>query len=85
MPDAFGVCGKKEENLFWGYSQLPAQIARTKVRLLYIFLEPSVSPHNYLFRHDACLPSRHIAYFDFNFSLKKMSNDCVSHLAYCFI
>ena len=40
MPDAFGVCGtmckvKKEENLFWGDSQLPSQNARTKVRLLY--------------------------------------------------
>ena len=40
MPDAFGVRGtmckvKKEENLFWGYSQLPLQNARTKVRLLY--------------------------------------------------
>ena len=39
MPDAFGVCGtmckvKKEENLFWGDSQLPSQIARTRVRLL---------------------------------------------------
>ena len=43
MPDALGVCGtmckiKKEENLFWGESQLPLQIARTRVRLLYIQL-----------------------------------------------
>ena len=35
MPDAFGVCGtmykvKKEENLFWGDSQLPSQNARNK-------------------------------------------------------
>ena len=42
MPDAFGVSGtmckvKKEENLFLGYSQLPSQNARTKVRLLYYF------------------------------------------------
>ena len=42
MPDALGVCGtmckvKKEENLFWGDSQLPSQIARTRVRLLYTF------------------------------------------------
>ena len=39
MPDAMGVCGtkckvKKEENLFFGDSQLPSQIARTRVRLL---------------------------------------------------
>ena len=40
MPDALGVCGttckvKKEENLFFGDSQLPSEIARTRVRLLY--------------------------------------------------
>ena len=40
MPDALGVCGtmckvEKEENLLWGYSQLPSQNARIKVRLLY--------------------------------------------------
>ena len=43
MPDAFWVSGtmckvKKEENLFWGDSQLPSQNARTKVRLLYLML-----------------------------------------------
>ena len=40
MPDALGVCGtmckvKKEENIFLGDLQLPSQIARTRVRLLY--------------------------------------------------
>ena len=43
MPAALGICGtiykvKKEENLFWGEIWLPPQNARTRVRLLYIFI-----------------------------------------------
>ena len=44
MPDALGICGtmykvKIEENLFLWKIWLPSQNARTRVRLLYIFLK----------------------------------------------
>ena len=47
MPDAFGVrgtkCKVKNEENFWGDSQLPSQNARTKVRLLYLYVMLEVS------------------------------------------
>ena len=64
MPDALGVCGsmckvKKEENLFWGDSQLPSQIARTRVRLLYTFSTLTACKKLYLLNLHNFRPPKH--------------------------